>query len=82
MTQAMAYKIIRKMKMQTETYQDKLDRRDTDHNVRLALTAAGERCQAEITVEQLWILVRWKDFNRSARFFLWMLLHDGYVVGH
>ncbi len=82
MTQAMTYKIIRKMKMQTETYQDKLDRRDTDHNVRLALTAAGERCQAEITVEQLWILVRWKDFNRSARFFLWMLLHDGYVVGH
>lgn len=81
MTQATAYKIIRKMKMQTEMYQDKLDRRDTDHNVRLALAAAGERCQAEITVEQLWISVRWKDFNRSACFFLWMLLHDGYVIG-
>ncbi|PBK86318.1 hypothetical protein ARMGADRAFT_940913 [Armillaria gallica] len=82
MTQATAFKIIRKMKMQTETYQDKLDRRDTNHNVRLALAAAGERCQAEITAEQLWILVRWKDFNRSACFFIWMLLHDGYVVGH
>ncbi|PBL04529.1 hypothetical protein ARMGADRAFT_1041778 [Armillaria gallica] len=81
MTQATAYKIIRKMKMQTETYQDKLDRRDTNHNVRLALAAAGERCQAEITAEQLWISVRRKDFNRSACFFIWMLLHNGYVVG-
>ncbi|PBK94269.1 hypothetical protein ARMGADRAFT_1029410 [Armillaria gallica] len=77
MTQAMAYKIIRKMKMQMETYQDKLDRRDTNHNVRLALAAAGERCQAENTVEQLWISVRRKDFNRSAHFFIWMLLHNG-----
>ncbi|SJL00669.1 uncharacterized protein ARMOST_03982 [Armillaria ostoyae] len=81
MTQATAYKIIRKIKMGAETYQNKLDRRDTGDNVTLALAAAGERCQVEITREQLWISIRRRDFNRSAHFFLWMLLHDGYTVG-
>ncbi len=82
MTQATAYKIIRKIKMQTGMYQDKLDRRDTNENVTLALVAASECCKAEITREQLWRSIRRKDFNRSARFFLWMLLHNSYVVGH
>ncbi|KAK0203623.1 hypothetical protein DFS33DRAFT_1374098 [Desarmillaria ectypa] len=81
MTQAKAYRKIRKIKIQTETYQDKLDRRDTDQNVTLALAATNERCKAEITREQLWTSIRRKDLNRSARFFMWMLLHDGYTVG-
>ncbi|PBK78096.1 hypothetical protein ARMSODRAFT_946958 [Armillaria solidipes] len=67
--------------MQTESYQDKLDRRDTNHNVVLALAAAGERCGTEVTREQLWASIRRKEFNRPARFFMWMLLHDGYTVG-
>ncbi|KAK0432570.1 hypothetical protein EV421DRAFT_2000587 [Armillaria borealis] len=69
MTQSTAYKIIRKLKMQEGAYQNKLDRRDTNSNVTLALAATGERCEVEITVEQLWISIR-------------MLIHDGYVVGH
>ncbi|PBK79710.1 hypothetical protein ARMGADRAFT_1100206 [Armillaria gallica] len=81
MTQSKAYRIIRKIKMQTETYQEKLDRRDINEKVTLALAAASERCGVEITREQLWISIRRKEFNRSARFFMWMLLHDGYTVG-
>lgn len=49
MTRSKAYRIIRKIKMQTETYQEKLDRRDTNENVTLALAAASERCGVEIT---------------------------------
>ncbi|PBK59858.1 hypothetical protein ARMSODRAFT_966567 [Armillaria solidipes] len=67
--------------MQTESYQDKLDRRDTNYNVGLALAAAGERCSTEVIREQLWASIRRKEFNRTARFFMWMLLHDGCTVG-
>lgn len=81
MMQATAYKIIRRIKMQTDAYQDKLDRRGTNGNMVLALAAAGERCQTEMTAEQLWTSIRKRDINRSAHFFLWMLIHNGYVVG-
>ncbi|PBK59451.1 hypothetical protein ARMSODRAFT_854379, partial [Armillaria solidipes] len=30
---------------------------------------------------QLWTSVRRRGFNRSALFFLWMLLHERYTVG-
>ncbi|KAF8999235.1 hypothetical protein BDZ89DRAFT_1082805, partial [Hymenopellis radicata] len=45
-------------------------------NVALALEAAAERCDAEVSPEQLWLSIRRKDFSRSAKYFLWMLLHD------
>ncbi len=54
MTQAKAYEIIRKISYEKDGYQDKLDRRDTNHNVSLALAAAGERCGTDITTEELW----------------------------
>lgn len=81
MTQFKAYRIVRKIKMQNEIYQEKLDRRDTNENVTLALAAASERCGVQITREQSWNSIRRKEQNRSARFFMWMLLHDGYTVG-
>ncbi|KAK0479494.1 hypothetical protein IW261DRAFT_1551350 [Armillaria novae-zelandiae] len=43
LSQGTAYEIIKKTKMQTETYQNKMDRRDTNDNVELALAAASER---------------------------------------
>lgn len=70
MTQSTAYRKIRKIKIQNGNYQDKLDRRDTNENVMLALAAAGKRCEVEITKEHLWTSIRHKDFNRSARFFM------------
>ncbi|KAF8912565.1 hypothetical protein CPB85DRAFT_1220060, partial [Mucidula mucida] len=81
LTQATAYKMIRKLKMQSDTYQEKLDRRGTAKNVTLALEAAAGRCDAEVSSEQLWLSVRRKDFSRSVKYFLWMLIHDGYNVG-
>ncbi|KAK0470844.1 hypothetical protein IW261DRAFT_1553664 [Armillaria novae-zelandiae] len=73
LTQTMAYKIIRKIKVQAEPYQAKLDRNNTNRNVQLALAAANKHCRVEITREEL-------DLNRSACFFLWMVVHDGYIV--
>lgn len=72
MTQSKAYRIARMIKMQTEAYQDKLDR---------GPTAVSERCRVGITREQLWTSICRKELNKSAQFFLWMLLHDGYTVG-
>ncbi|KAK0468647.1 hypothetical protein IW261DRAFT_1345964, partial [Armillaria novae-zelandiae] len=54
LTQATAYKIIRKLKQQSNEYQDKLDQTSTNHNLTLALAAAGERCKTEITTKELW----------------------------
>ncbi|KAK0477372.1 hypothetical protein IW261DRAFT_1551970 [Armillaria novae-zelandiae] len=71
LSQGAAYTIIKKIKMQTEAYQNKMDRQDTNTNVELAIAAASERCQSDVLAEAL-----------SARFFLWMLLHDGYNVRH
>lgn len=38
-------------------------------------------CNTNITTEELWWSVRRRDFGRPVRFFLWMMLHDGYMVG-
>ncbi|KAK0468584.1 hypothetical protein IW261DRAFT_1346022, partial [Armillaria novae-zelandiae] len=34
------------------------------------------------TAEELWRSVRRRDFSRPVYFFLWMLVHGGYTVGH
>ncbi|KAK0471380.1 hypothetical protein IW261DRAFT_1553545 [Armillaria novae-zelandiae] len=73
LTQATSYEIIRQLKQQTNEYQDKLDRKGTNRNLSLALAAA---------VEEFWRSIRRKEFNRSARYFLWMVAHDGYTVGY
>ncbi|KAJ6564352.1 hypothetical protein B0H19DRAFT_1285751 [Mycena capillaripes] len=33
------------------------------------------------SIKQIWKGTRHKDISRSIRFFLWMLIHDGYKVG-
>ncbi|PBL01905.1 hypothetical protein ARMGADRAFT_860483, partial [Armillaria gallica] len=81
MMQSKAYRIIRKIKMQAERYQEELDRRDTNKNITLALMAASDRCGIKGTRDQLWNSIQRKELNRSAQFFMWMLLHDGYTVG-
>ncbi|KAK0476382.1 hypothetical protein IW261DRAFT_1317388, partial [Armillaria novae-zelandiae] len=81
LTQATAYEIMRKLKQQSNEYQDKIDRISTNRNLTLALAAAGERYKTEITTEELWWSMLHKEFSWSARFFLWMVIHDGYTVG-
>ncbi|KAF8869204.1 hypothetical protein CPB85DRAFT_1241638 [Mucidula mucida] len=82
LTQTSAYKIIRKWKMQSDTYQEKLDRKRTEENIIDTRKAAAERCEAEVLRKQLWYLIRKKDFTRSVRYFMWMLIHDAYNVGN
>ncbi|KAJ7035776.1 hypothetical protein C8F04DRAFT_954637 [Mycena alexandri] len=46
--------------------------------------ARGAACGADNILppkKKLWRATRHKDFSRSIRFFMWMLLHDGYKVG-
>ncbi len=81
MTQAKVYEIIRKIYHKKDVYQNKLDRWDTNHNLSLALAAAGEGCGTDITTEELWRSIQCHDFGRPVRYFLWMLVHDGYTVG-
>ncbi|CAK5263304.1 unnamed protein product [Mycena citricolor] len=84
MTQSIAYKIIRKNKMKTEKYQDALDRKATKRNIEIAQneTSVEEpEPKGAATEAQIWTATRHKDFSRSVRYFLWMLIHDGYKVG-
>lgn len=44
--------------------------------------AAVEDISGEIPTEsKIWKSTKHKDVTRSIRYFLWMLLHDGYKVG-
>lgn len=80
MTQAKAYKIIRKLKMGTPSYRELLDRRATAANMAYAKAAAN--ADGEVPpARKIWRSTFDKDISRSIRFFLWMLIHDGYKVG-
>ncbi|KAJ7183006.1 hypothetical protein C8R43DRAFT_840003, partial [Mycena crocata] len=81
MTQSLAYKMIRQIKVQADKYQDALDRRATLANVKLAQEAAEDINGEAPPKGRVWRGTRHKDFARSVRFFMWMLIHDGYKVG-
>ncbi len=68
--------------MQSDTYQEKLDRKRTEENIIDAMKAAAKRCEAEVLRKQLWYSIRKKDFTRSVRYFMWMLIYDAYNVGN
>jgi ribonuclease HI len=81
MTQAKAYKIIRKLKMEGTSYRELLDRRATATNMALAKAAAANTEGGFPPSRKIWRSTFDKDISRSIRFFLWMLVHDGYKVG-
>ncbi|KAJ7128146.1 hypothetical protein C8R43DRAFT_1090214 [Mycena crocata] len=80
MTQSSAYKIIRKLKMRKRAYQDKLARKATLENMEYAQAATDDNGEMA-SAKTIWMSTRHKDVSRSIRFFLWMLIHDGYKVG-
>lgn len=82
MTQSLAYRIIRGLKMEEPKYQNALDRYATGKNVTTALKAAGEHREVPPLQDQLWNSIRSKDIPRNIRFFLWMMIHDGYKIGN
>ncbi|KAJ7914968.1 hypothetical protein B0H13DRAFT_2458326 [Mycena leptocephala] len=80
MTQSSAYKLIRAQKMDTEKYQEALDRHTTTRNIIYVQDATAGGGDNVPTATQIWRLVRQKDISRSIRFFLWMVIHEGYVL--
>ncbi|KAJ7023367.1 hypothetical protein C8F04DRAFT_970219, partial [Mycena alexandri] len=81
MTQSKAYKMIRQVKMSKRAYKEKLKRKATIRNMELAKHAAADEKGGLPETSRVWKSTRHKDISRSGRFFLWMLLHDGYKVG-
>jgi ribonuclease HI len=81
MTQAKAYKIIRKIKMNRTSYRELLDRRATTANMALAKGAAADANGHSPPAHKIWRSTFDKDISRSIRFFMWMLVHNGYKVG-
>jgi ribonuclease HI len=81
MTQSLAYKIIRKIKMDKPSYKALLERRATMQNMELAQAAAANADGEPPPRRRIWKSTKHKDISRSIRFFLWMLLHGGYKVG-
>ncbi|KAJ6458146.1 hypothetical protein C8R47DRAFT_913115, partial [Mycena vitilis] len=81
MTQSLAYKIIRQVKMSKDQYQDALDRNATRRNMEYAIGAATDGDGKAPAARTMWRATRHKDFSRSIRFFMWMILHGGYKVG-
>ncbi|KAJ7872909.1 hypothetical protein B0H13DRAFT_2236247 [Mycena leptocephala] len=72
MSQAKAYKIIRKLKMEGTSYRELLDRRATATNMALAKAAAADAKGGFPPARKIWRSTFDKDISRSIRFFLWM----------
>ncbi|KAJ7150050.1 hypothetical protein C8R43DRAFT_842230, partial [Mycena crocata] len=81
MTQSTAYRIVRQDMIEAPSYQAALDRYTTSRNMTYAQDAAEDLEKETPSPRQIWKSTRQKDFSRSIRFFLWMLIHDGYKVG-
>ncbi|KAJ7673161.1 hypothetical protein DFH06DRAFT_1359054 [Mycena polygramma] len=83
LTQSLAYKMIRRLKMNDPKYQKKLARISTKRNLEYArAAAAGEDNDGLPPASKIWKSTKHEDLSRSIRFFLWMLVHDGYKVGN
>ncbi|KAJ6568946.1 hypothetical protein B0H19DRAFT_1349734 [Mycena capillaripes] len=81
MIQSLAYKLIRKTKMNKPAYKEKLNRRATKRNMEYATAAAADENDELPPASKIWKSTKHKDVSRSIRFFLWMLVHNGYKVG-
>jgi hypothetical protein len=49
---------------------------------RCGIVAVCRGCkQVTPTTKEIWRVCQHKDFSRSIRFFMWMIIHGGYKVG-
>ncbi|KAH9941472.1 ribonuclease H-like domain-containing protein [Amylocystis lapponica] len=75
-TQAVAYQAIRGIKMASSH-----SRQRTEANLVKTKVAANE-CFGKIpTNTHIWLSLRSKDISKKARYFLWMAMHDAYMIG-
>ncbi|KAH8827496.1 hypothetical protein DL96DRAFT_1529524 [Flagelloscypha sp. PMI_526] len=76
LTQALAHKSI------TEKMRKNLrKRRRTKENLSLTRHATYDANESLPADENLWLSLRNKDLSRNIRYFLWMTMHDAYMVG-
>jgi len=76
MTQATAYKIIRVQKMRKYA-----KRRRTMETIEKVCERAEEIHGKTLTEAEIWKGTRHRDLARTTRYFLWMTMHDAYMVG-
>jgi ribonuclease HI len=77
MTQKLAYRAIRAKK--TKTYKG---RHQTKENIKRAKAAAEENSDIHPTEARIWKAMTNSDISRNQRIFMWMLAHNGYMVGN
>ncbi|KAJ7140527.1 ribonuclease H-like protein [Mycena crocata] len=82
MTQSLAYKIIKSKKMNKPAYLKALNRRATRRNMAFAKGATASEEHGAPPESRIWSSIQHKDIPRNIRYFLWMLIHDGYKVGN
>ncbi|KAJ3817970.1 ribonuclease H-like domain-containing protein, partial [Lentinula raphanica] len=80
-TQSLAQKFIRRRKMQSQTYQKAIRRRDTQTAIEQTKAGVKEVWGLTPTDEAIWKSLRHKDFDHKTRIFLWMAMHNGYKIG-
>jgi len=76
LTQATAYRIIRSLKMRKYS-----KRRQTKMNVERIIQDVKQTLQITLEEKNLWNGIRNNDLNRTTRVFLWMTIHDAYMIG-
>ncbi|KAJ3715190.1 hypothetical protein C8R42DRAFT_549572, partial [Lentinula raphanica] len=81
LTQSLATKHIQREKRKGKTHAKALARRDTGINIERIKACAEDLGIAIPSTSAIWKSIRHKDFNRKARYFLWMAIHNGYKVG-
>ncbi|KAF8130921.1 hypothetical protein K438DRAFT_1490387, partial [Mycena galopus ATCC 62051] len=81
MTQSKAYKMIQRNKRNLPRYKKLLDRNATNRNMELTQAAVADPSDELPPRKDISKSTAHKDISRSARFFLWMMLHGGYKAG-
>jgi len=76
MTQAIAYKIIRVQKMRKYS-----KRRRTTEIIEQVRERAEEIHGKTLTEAEIWKGTRHRDLARTTRYFLWMTMHNAYMIG-
>jgi len=76
LTQATAYRIIRFLKMRKYS-----KRRQTKMNVEKIIQDVKQTLQITLEEKNLWNGIRNNDLNCTTKVFLWMAIHDAYMIG-
>jgi ribonuclease HI len=81
LTQSMAYKAIRALKSCSPDYLEALARPATEVNLERARETASSTSGKCPTNARIWTSLRHKDFSKKIRYFLWLVMHNGYKIG-